>query len=224
MSKMKYTRLLKEDYDKECKTMALNLLGKILVRKFEDGTILKGRIVETESYLGNDDKASWSCGGRRTPANEPMYMPPGTCFVYQTYGMYHCFNISTKEPGAAVLLRALEPLAGLNVMEKFRKAKSKGFKGESHDLCNGPSKLCISMDIKKDNSNKLDLTDKDNDQMWVEDDPKFDTNINCIVETSRIGVARAGHEWASKPLRFYILGNSSVSKRDKKAEKELEDV
>lgn len=72
------------------------LTGKVLVRKLENGTILKGRIVETESYLGVEDKASHTYKGKVTPRNIPMYMPPGTIYVYFTYGMYHCFNISSQ--------------------------------------------------------------------------------------------------------------------------------
>ncbi|XP_028151354.1 uncharacterized protein LOC114344732 isoform X2 [Diabrotica virgifera virgifera] len=212
-----YTRLLKEDFDKSCKDLALYLLGKILVRKLQDNTILKGRIVETESYLRGEDKASHSYNGRRTEANEPMYMPAGTCYVYMTYGMYHCFNISSREPGAAVLLRALQPLSGFDVMEKHRAQKSKSIKNfKPTKLCDGPSKLCMAMDITKEYINKLDLTDLKNDKLWLEDDPEFEQNFT-VVHSARIGINRA-EEWNTKPLRFYILSNDSVSKRDKAAE------
>ncbi|KAJ8925042.1 hypothetical protein NQ315_001213, partial [Exocentrus adspersus] len=160
----------------------------------------------------------------RTAANEPMYMPAGTAYVYMTYGMYHCFNISSEEPGAAVLLRALEPISGMETMQKFRAQKLKTNKNaiQPPKLCDGPSKLCISMNITKESMNKLDLTDLSNDTMWLEDDPDFDRDGMKIVCTSRIGIASAGVEWATKPLRFYILHNDSVSKRDKAAEEELD--
>ncbi|XP_018569218.1 probable DNA-3-methyladenine glycosylase [Anoplophora glabripennis] len=216
-------RLLKEDIDKPSKELSIYLLGKILVRKLEGDTILKGRIVETESYLGGEDKASNTYNGRRTAANEPMYMPAGTTFVYMTYGMYHCINISSKEPGAAVLLRALEPLSGIEAMQKFRAQKMKSKKNEikTSKLCDGPSKLCISMNITKQNLNKVDVTDPENREIWLEDDPEFEKENIKIVHTSRIGIASAGVEWASKPLRFYILNNDSVSKRDKVAEEDF---
>ncbi|XP_008213012.1 DNA-3-methyladenine glycosylase isoform X1 [Nasonia vitripennis] len=207
-------------YDSPCETLAKNMLGKILVRKLDDGTILKGRIVETESYLGIVDKASATYQGKVTLRNIPMYMDPGTIFVYLTYGMYHCFNISSGGEGSSVFLRAVEPLEGIDKMKENRNFKSsskapkkacKDFK--VHDLCNGPSKLCMALDIKKGHTKYSMCSWKG---MWIEEDPKKE-EIK-IVNCSRIGIDSAGVEWASKPLRFYILGNESVSKRDKKAE------
>lgn len=89
-------RLDAQFYETPCEEMAMSLLGKILVRRLVDNTILRGRIVETESYLGYEDAASQSFKGKITPRNEPMFMKPGTAYVYFTYGMYHCFNISSK--------------------------------------------------------------------------------------------------------------------------------
>jgi len=83
-------------YDTPCEELAMSLLGKVLTRRLDDGTIVRGRIVETESYLGHEDAASISYKGKVTPRNEPVFMKPGTVFVYMTYGMYHCFNISSK--------------------------------------------------------------------------------------------------------------------------------
>ncbi|XP_034242324.1 putative 3-methyladenine DNA glycosylase isoform X2 [Thrips palmi] len=84
-------------YDVPCEQLATALLGKVLVRRLENGQILKGRIVETECYLGGEDKASHSYRGKMTERNAPMFMKPGTAYVYFTYGMYHCFNISSQE-------------------------------------------------------------------------------------------------------------------------------
>ncbi|KAG5887409.1 hypothetical protein JTB14_024608 [Gonioctena quinquepunctata] len=219
---MNCTRLLMEDLHLPCKKQALYLLGKVLVRKLEDGTILKGKIVETECYLGGEDKASHSFNGRRTMANEPMYMPAGTIYVYMTYGMYYCLNISSVEPGAAVLLRALDPLQGEDTMRTFRAKKNK--RGtqidKSSKLCNGPSKMCIALDITKENSNKINLSDPKNESIWLEDHPDFSEEDFKVVSSARIGINNAG-EWTSKPLRFYILGNESVSKRDKARERIL---
>lgn len=92
-----YRKRLDENfYDTKCEEMAKSLLGKVLVRQLDDGTIIRGRIVETESYLGGEDAASQSYNGKVTPRNEPMFMKPGTAYVYMTYGMYYCFNISSK--------------------------------------------------------------------------------------------------------------------------------
>ena len=89
-------RLKDSFYDVPCEDLAKRLLGKILVRQINDGTVLKGRIVETECYPGGEDKASHSYNGRITERSKPMYMKPGTTYVYITYGMYHCFNISSQ--------------------------------------------------------------------------------------------------------------------------------
>jgi len=90
-------RLLSTFFDQPCIELARNLLGKYVVRiSPEDGTRLCGRIVETEGYVGTEDRASHSYGGRRTARNEAMYMPPGTCYVYNIYGIYTCMNISSR--------------------------------------------------------------------------------------------------------------------------------
>ncbi len=89
-------RLTDSFFDVTCIELAKNLLGTILVRRLRDGTVLKGKIVETECYLGAEDKASHSYKGKMTPRNEAMFMKPGTIYVYQTYGMYYCMNISSQ--------------------------------------------------------------------------------------------------------------------------------
>ncbi|XP_044270088.1 DNA-3-methyladenine glycosylase-like [Tribolium madens] len=214
-------RLTKADLNLPCKQQAIYLLGKILARKLDDGSILRGRIVEDECYLGGEDKASHSYNGRQTAGNEPMYMPAGTTYVYFIYGMYCCFNISSLEPGAAVLIRALEPIQGQEVMAKLRADKQKNPLKSSlknKELCNGPSKLCISFNMTKNNCNKIDLTESG--VLWLEDDG-FEVEEQQIMRSTRVGIGSAGEEWVGMPLRFYILGNPHVSKRDKKAEKKL---
>lgn len=99
-------------YDTPAEDLAKQLLGKLLYRVLDNGEVLCGRIVETEGYLGENDKACHAFGGKRTSRTEPMYMLPGTAYVYIIYGMYHCLNISGQEPGACVLIRGLEPLQG----------------------------------------------------------------------------------------------------------------
>lgn len=95
-------RLGPEFFNQPCEEMAKSLLGKILVRRLDDDVVVRGRIVETESYPGDQDVASHSFNGKMTSRNEPMFMRPGTAYVYLTYGMYHCFNISSK--GTIILM------------------------------------------------------------------------------------------------------------------------
>ncbi|XP_024892153.1 DNA-3-methyladenine glycosylase-like isoform X3 [Temnothorax curvispinosus] len=210
-------RLQYEFFDTPCEELAQRLLGKVLVRYLENGTVLKGRIVETEGYLGAIDKASMTYQNKVTPRNLPMYMPPGTIYVYMTYGMYHCFNISSQGVGCAVLLRAVEPLEGLEGMADQRKMKRKTRTDlKPHELCNGPSKLCMAYQLNREHNRYSVCTWKG---MWIEDDGALE-DIK-IVKAARIGIDSCGPEWASKPLRFYVYGNTSVSKRDKKAEMEI---
>ncbi|KAM3917623.1 DNA-3-methyladenine glycosylase isoform 1-T2 [Leptodactylus fuscus] len=206
-------RHLSDFYNKSCIDLAKSFLGQILVRRLPDGTELRGRIVETESYLGGEDEASHSRGGKRTERNVAMYMKPGTIYVYQIYGMYFCMNVSSQGDGAAVLLRSLEPIEGLDTMRKFRNVKRNLQKPlKDKELCNGPSKLCQAFAIEK-NFDRQDLV---NDQStWLEAGPEIpDEDIVCCA---RIGISNAG-EWTRKPLRFYIKDNKFVSVRDKTAE------
>lgn len=105
-------------------------------------------------------------------------------------------------------------LSGINFLVKNDKQKD-----NPHFLCNGPSKLCIAMNVRKDNCNKLDLCD--NEMLWIEDDPEFNLEEYKVVKTARIGIDRVDPEWALKPLRFYLLGHPCVSKRNKQTEKEF---
>ncbi|XP_029038394.2 putative 3-methyladenine DNA glycosylase isoform X1 [Osmia bicornis bicornis] len=213
------SRLPYSFFDSPCEELAQNLLGKVLVRCLDNGTILKGRIVETESYLGTMDKASHTYKNKVTPRNMPMYMPPGTIYVYMTYGMYHCFNISSQGEGCAVLIRAVEPLEGMQYMSSQRTSKGtsstskkaqKNFK--THELCNGPSKLCMAFQLHKNHSKYSLCTWKG---LWIEDG---DVENIKIVKCRRIGIDNYGEEWTNKPLRYYIHGNKAVSKRNKDAE------
>ncbi|KAL6424596.1 hypothetical protein ACFW04_009945 [Cataglyphis niger] len=210
-------RLQYKFFDIPCEELAQQLLGKVLVRYLENGTILKGRIVETEGYLGAIDKASHTYQNKVTPRNLPMYMPPGTIYVYMTYGMYHCFNISSQGDGCAVLVRAVEPLEGIICMANQRntsKIRKKNLK--PHELCNGPSKLCMAYQINKEHSRYSLCTWKG---LWIEDDSA--AGDFRIVKSARIGIDSCGSEWANKLLRYYVYGSKSVSKKDKTAEMEI---
>jgi DNA-3-methyladenine glycosylase len=188
-------------YQRDTIIVAKELLGKILIHEISEGTIT-GRIVETEAYRGPEDQAAHSSGGRRTARNDVMYGPKGYAYVYFIYGMYYCFNITAgKVPGKpeAVLIRALEPIVGKEIMLKRR-----GQQAKVTNLTNGPSKLCMAMDISKA-QNKIDLTAP---PFYIEVASLFPKDD--IVETTRIGVDYSG-EWKNKPWRFYIKDNRFVS-------------
>jgi DNA-3-methyladenine glycosylase len=201
-TKSKTMILPRQFYQRDAITVSKELLGKILVHKSSIGTTA-GKIVETEAYRGPEDQAAHSSGGRRTARNEVMFKHKGYAYVYFIYGLYHCFNVTAGNvPGKpeAVLVRALEPVAGEQIM-----AKRRGPRIRNHvNLTNGPSKLCMAMDITRSH-NAADLTVS---PLYIKDSlpiPQED-----IVEKTRIGVDYAG-EWKKKPWRFYIKRNAFVS-------------
>lgn len=184
------------------------LLGCILRRVLDDGTILSGRIVEAEAYLGPEDRASHAWNGRRTPRNESMYARPGTCYVYFTYGMHFMCNVACLREGhpAAVLIRALEPLEGIDYMRAARP----GFTRD-RDLCAGPGRLCQALSITKA-LDAIDLLSGGALQLLKppSDQTPFDANHPDVIRTARIGVDSCG-SWAEAPLRFSLRGNPHVS-------------
>jgi len=211
-------RLTKEFYNSPCASLAKSLLGKTLCRKINNVDVLKCKLVETEAYLGTCDGASHSFKGE-TKRNRAMFMEPGTAYVYKIYGMYRCFNISSDGTGAAVLIRALEPLEGSEIMETNRSSKRKeGAKRlKCQDLCNGPSKLCQALQIDMD-INQINLSSSPH--IWVEAGIHIESS--CIVNTTRIGIDGCGEQWSKLNLRWYVLGNKHVSVRNKFVEKALE--
>lgn len=200
-------------FEKPCIALAKTLLGKLLVRQLSSGEILKGVIVETESYLGVVDKASHTYNGRKTARNEAMYLNAGTAYVYAIYGIYFCFNISSLEEGSAVLVRALEPLEGVPTMKIYRSQMKKVGEIKTKDLCNGPSKLCQAFKIDKElNKDYLGSSHS----LWLEEG--MDVDFSNIICCKRIGIDSYGEEWGNKPLRFYIKNNCFISQKNKSAE------
>ena len=208
-------RLELSDYSLSCEELAKYLLGKVLCRQ-QDGETLRAMVVEVESYPGASDGASHSYRGQ-TERNRAMFMRPGTAYVYSIYGVYHCFNVSSDGQGAAVLIRSVQPLEGLQSMRTNRQARRKaGAKAlKEKDLCNGPSKLCQAFNIDK-TLNCSDLTSAHS--IWFEEAAAEAAEDVEIVETKRVGIEGCGEPWASLPLRWYIKGNPHVSVRDKLAE------
>ncbi|MBC7772629.1 MAG: DNA-3-methyladenine glycosylase, partial [Pyrinomonadaceae bacterium] len=157
------TRLSRRAYAADSASLAVSLLGCRLVRVLDDGTRLSGIIVETEAYTGIEDQASHAFGGRRTPRNESMYAQPGTAYVYFTYGMHFCMNVVCGDEGepVAVLLRALEPVEGIEQMVQRRNAgRTLKVPITESQLCNGPGKLCQAMGIDRA-LNGVDLVTSD---------------------------------------------------------------
>jgi DNA-3-methyladenine glycosylase len=194
-------------------TLARALLGRTLVRRLESGAKLSGRIVETEAYLGIRDRAAHSFGGRRTKRNESMWLDGGHAYVYFTYGMHWLLNIVSESEGqpTACLIRALEPLEGLEEMRRNRAGKVSLHRLKDVDLCSGPAKLTEALRIDGAQDG-LDLVD--GKVLYLE--PGRSVTRDRIVTTTRIGVAYA-RWWAKRRLRFYVRDNPNVSVRRARA-------
>lgn len=196
-------KLPKKFYLNDPVNLAPQLLGKIFVRKF-NRKILSGRIVEVEAYRGKDDPAAHSFGGI-TKRNEIMFREGGYLYVYFTYGMHFCANIVTGNgnEGCAVLIRAVEPLDGIDIMALNRFDKKNISGTEKINLTNGPAKICYAFSITR-NENGTDLTGS---KIYLTDASGI--SKDNIVQTTRIGIKKA----VDYPWRFYIKDNPYVSKK-----------
>jgi DNA-3-methyladenine glycosylase len=195
------TKLPRDFYLQDTVTVARSLLGCILWRKI-GRQLLAARLVEVEAYLGANDMASHARRGLRSPRNESMYLEGGHAYVYFTYGMHWCMNVVTQEAdlAEAVLLRAAEPVRGIESMRKRRPKAKRDF-----DLMNGPGKLCAALDIDK----RLDGEPLDGDRLYLTE-RETEVRENDIGVSPRVGVEGAV-EAAHWPLRFFIRGNRYVS-------------
>ncbi|MDN5478258.1 MAG: DNA-3-methyladenine glycosylase [Chryseobacterium sp.] len=182
--------------------LAKDLLGKVLFTEV-NGDITAGIIVETEAYFGVVDKASHAYGGRRTERTETLYSQGGISYVYLCYGIHHLFNVVTSIEGEphAVLIRAVEPLAGKETMELRRNISA-----DKPAVSSGPGSAAKALGINR-SFNKKDLTEN---EIWIEDHG-IRYAPEMIVAGPRIGVAYA-QEDALLPWRFYVKGNPYVSK------------
>lgn len=196
------------EYQVDAERLAVALLGQHLVR-IVDGARLVGRIVEVEAYLGEEDRAAHSFGGRRTARVEPMYLPGGHSYVYFTYGMHWCMNVvaDAKDVPSACLIRALEPVKGESTMMRHRTRPDAKRTLKPRDLCSGPAKLCQAMAIDGD-LNAVDLTR--NHELWIEKMPTVDAGQ--IATGPRVGIGYA-EDWVDKPLRYWIRDSRFVSRR-----------
>lgn len=181
------------------------LLGKVLVTNW-DGIITSGRIVEVEAYAGVVDKASHAYGGRRTARNEVMYEEGGVAYVYLCYGIHHLFNVvtHTKDIPHAILIRALEPVKGID-----RMLERTGKKKADHTITRGPGNVSKALGIHTQHSGSS-LSGK---ELFIADDGLVYATKE-IATSPRIGVAYAGKD-ALLPYRFYVKGNLFVSGKPK---------
>ena len=183
-------------------TVARELLGQRLVVPAPDGTRVAGSIVELEAYRAPHDRASHAHGGRRTRRTETMYRIGGTAYVYFVYGMHYQFNVvtSVEHVPHAILIRALEPLEGLEIMRRRRGGVP------DHELTNGPGKLCQALGIDR----ALDGADLLGPRVWIERARRL-LGPSAVARGPRIGIDYAG-AWALMPWRFWIRGNRFVSR------------
>jgi len=193
-------------YDRDPKVVAPQLLGKILVRR-QGRKLLAGRIVEVEAYLGEDDPASHAFRGA-TDRNRVMFGPPGFAYVYFTYGMHYCANVTCLGGGTpgAILIRALEPIAGIEEMALNRDLNL-SLETEHvrvlRALTSGPARLCEALDITRTRDDGKDLSSPKSD-LWIASDR---SRYGAIACGPRVGITQAA-DW---PLRFYVVGNPFVS-------------
>ena len=197
--------------------VARGLLGKLLVASDPKGRRVSGMIVETEAYLGTRDRAAHSFGGRRTPRNEVTYGLGGHAYVFFVYGMYYQLNVvcGAVDSPHVVLIRAVEPVEGIETMRE-RRSRKKSEPGApsvagtgriaDKNLTSGPGKLCIALDIDR-SVNGADLC---GGRIWLENYRTFSDSEISIGK--RIGIDYAGDD-AHLPLRFWIRGNEFVSRR-----------
>ena len=196
--------LAREFYIRDANTVARALLGKLLVHQSPEG-LAAGMIVETEAYVGPEDDGAHSYGGRRTARTEIQFGPGGYAYVFGIYGMHYCFNAVCAGDGKpeVVLVRALEPVEGIELMAKRRGTQS------LNALCSGPGKLCAALGITKEQYG-LDLC---GDRLYL-------TDFRAFSEEQIRTSARINIDYAEKcrdyPWRYFIADNPHVSKVPKK--------
>ena len=200
-------KLFRDFYDRDTCTVARELVGKYLVRRL-DGQLLVCRITETEAYIGRCDKACHAFGYRRTARTDTLFRQAGTAYIYFIYGMYHCLNFVTEPEGepAAVLIRAGEPLAGVETIRRLRFGDKPLTSYRRKNFLNGPGKLCKGLSLTRA-QNGLDLVT--DDELFVCDGPE-DLGLPApapVRERMRCG-PRIGVDYAEEardfPWRFWL--------------------
>lgn len=203
-------RLSYDFYDGDTVEIAQRLLGKIVVRTLNapSGAVrLAGRITETEAYVGRCDKACHAYQYRKTARTAPLFLPPGHAYVYLIYGMHHCLNFVTEPEGepAAVLIRAIEAVAGADIMRRLRYGGRPATAARERNLLNGPGKVCQALSLTTA-QNGLDLT---GDALFVCDSPadiglsELPPRREIVRASPRIGIDYA-EEARYFPWRFTL--------------------
>lgn len=200
------TKLKREFYKRNTLDVAKELVGKYLIHKSSEGATV-GRIVETEAYIGPQDRASHAYEGKLTERTIIQFGPGGYAYIYQIYGINYCFNVVTEEPRKpeVVLIRALEPIDGIELMAKRR--KNIDINKNLKHLTNGPSKLCQAMAIDK----SLYGIDLCGGELFL---ASANNSQNCSIDiaaTPRINIDYAG-EAKNYLWRFVLEDNPFVSK------------
>jgi DNA-3-methyladenine glycosylase len=184
-------------FDRPAEVVAPELLGALVVSRI-GGALTSARIVETEAYLGYRDPASHGYLHRRNERNAALFGPPGSWYVYLSYGIHWCANLVCEAEGtaSAVLLRALEPVEGLHTMRRRRG------RVDDRDLCSGPGKLCQALGITRGNLDGRMMPDAS----VVVEAARVKLAFE-VLTTPRVGITKAA-DW---PLRFAVAGNAHVS-------------
>lgn len=197
--------LSREFFNRDPVTVGRELLGKLLIRR-EGRTLLAGRVVEDEAYLGAEDPAAHAYSGR-TPRNSVLFGPPGHAYVYFIYGNHYCLNISCMPEGYAgcVLLRAMEPVFGLPAMARARGLELTAVPRPTQLrlIASGPGRMSQALGITRLRDNDKDLTSPASD-LWFADDGYQPERITA---TPRVGITKA----VERPLRFVFAGSPFVS-------------
>jgi DNA-3-methyladenine glycosylase len=189
-------RLIREFFTRPTLDVSKDLLGKFLIHEYH-GKRIGGMIVETEAYVGKEDRASHSFGGRRTKRNEVEYGLGGHVYIYLVYGLHYQLNFVTagvNEP-ECILIRTLRPTDGIEFMKKFRHTNKES------NLTNGPGKLCQALKLDK-SFYGYDICQK-NAKLYVED-RGIKISTKQIKKGPRVGIDYAGPKWSKVPWRFYI--------------------
>jgi len=193
-----YRRLTRDFFSKDTQIVAKEILGKFLIRETDQGRMV-GKIIEVEAYLGAEDKACHCYDYKKTEKTKIMYMKPGTLYVYYIYGTYFCLNVITEPEGipCAVFIRALQPVDGIKLMKDNRSVKiGKNFK----NLSDGPSKLCMALNITKEIFNGQDSCSQNSLLYFTQG---VEINPSDIILSKRIGIDYA-EEDKDRLLRFSL--------------------